>query len=128
MDRRKKRHNVKNIHVHGSGGATDMVEGEKRTAMGRATMVGMDPELILNMDEAALFYELAPTKSYILECDSRETRVTALQSAKARITITVCMNATGSFKYIAVIGKAAHPVCFRVAPPLPIKYYHQKSA
>jgi len=38
------------------------------------------------------------------------------------------MNATGSFKNIAVIGKAAQPVCFRGAPPFPIKYYHQEKA
>jgi len=92
----------------------------------REKMVGMDPDLILNMDEAALFYHLAPTKSYVLEFDARGTRGTALQSAKDRITIIMCMNATGSFKNIAVIGRAAQPVCFRGAPQMPIRYYRQK--
>ena len=61
VDRWKKRHNIKNIHLHGSGGATDMVEGERRMAVLRAKMVGMDPDLILNMYEATLCYQLAPT-------------------------------------------------------------------
>ena len=40
-----------------------MMEGERRMAELREKMVGLDPECILNMDEAALSYQLAPTYS-----------------------------------------------------------------
>jgi len=123
-----KRHNITNSHLHGPGGATDMVDWERRMAVLRTRMLRMDPDFVQKMDEAALFYQLAPTKSYLLECDARETRGTALPSAKARITIIFCMKATSSIKNNAVIGKAAQPVCFRGAPPLPVKYYHKNIA
>jgi len=92
----------------------------------REKMVGLDPECILNMDEAALFYQLAPTYSYVLECDAKETRGTELHRAEARVTLVICVNATGTFKSIAVIGKAAKPVCFRGQTDLPVRCYSQK--
>lgn len=128
IDRWARRHGVRSIHLHGSGGGVDIVEGETRMAELRAKMVGLDPDCILNMDEAALFYQLAPTRSYVMDCDARETRGTAMQTAKARITLIVCINATGTFKSISVIGKAAEPVCFRGVQQLPLRYYSQKNA
>ena len=62
----------------------------------------------------------------MLECDAKETRGTELQRAQARVTLVICVNATGTFKSIAVIGKAAQPVCFRGQTNLPVRYYSQK--
>ena len=126
VDRWVKRHAIRSVHLHGSRGGIDLVEGEKRMAVLREKMVGMDPESILNMDEAALFYQLAPSNSYVLECDAKEARGTELQRAKARITLIITVNATGTFKSIAVIGKAAQPVCFRGNSDLPVRYYSQR--
>jgi len=68
----------------------------------REKLIGIDSGLILNMDEAALFYQLAPTSSYVLSRDARETRGTALQSAEARITVMFLVNTTGTFKFLSV--------------------------
>jgi len=78
------------------------------------------------MDEAALFYQLAPSNSYVLERDAKEARGTELQPAKTQITLIITINATGIFKSIAVIGKAAQPVCFRGNSDLPVRYYSQR--
>ena len=128
IDRWARRHGVRSIHLHGSGGGVDIVEGETSMAELRAKMVGLDPDCILNMDEAALSYQLAPTRSYVMDCDARETRGTAMQPAKACTTLIICINATGTFKSISVIGKAAEPVCFRGVQQLPLRYYSQKNA
>lgn len=60
--------------------------------------------------------------------DAKETRGTCLQNAKARITLMVCVNSTGTFKSISIIGKAAESVCFRGVEDVPVKYYSQKNA
>jgi len=94
----------------------------------RKKLVGIEPGLILNMDEAAIFYQLAPTDWNVLSRDARETRGTALQSAKARITVIFCVNAMGTLKFLSLIGRAVTPVCFRgQLTDLPVKYYSQRN-
>jgi len=127
-ERRRKRHAVGSIRLHGSGGgARDPTTEIKMEAL-RKNLVGIDPGLILNMVEAAIFYQLAPTNSYVLSHDARETRGTALQSAKERITGIFCVNATGTLKFLSVIGRAVTPVCFRgPLADLPVNYYSQRN-
>jgi len=128
LERWRKRHAVRSIRLHGSGGGARDPMTEIKMAALREKLVGIDPGLILNMDEAALFYQLAPTNSCVLSRDARETRGTALQSAKARITVIFFFNATGFFKFLSVIGKAVTPVCFRGRlVDLPVKYYSQRN-
>ena len=64
----------------------------------------------------------------MLECDAKKTHGTELQRDKARVTLVICVNSTGTFTSIAVIGKAAQPVCFRGQTDLPVRYYSQKKA
>jgi len=86
----------------------------------------MDPENNLNMDEAALFYQLSPSNSYMLECGAREARGTELQWAKEQNTLITTVSTTGTFNSIAVTSsKAAQPVCFRGNSDLPVLYYSQ---
>jgi len=123
-----RRHQVKSIRLHGTGGSTPPVDAEQKMVELRAKMAGMDPDMVFNMDDAALFYQLAPTRSYVLEQEARTMRGTPLQRAKARLTTVVCVNATGTFKFISVIGSASQPECFRgQAEFLPLKYYSQKN-
>jgi len=61
VDRWVKRHSIRSVHLHGSGGGIDLVEGKRRMDELREKMVGLDPECILSMDEAALFYLPTPT-------------------------------------------------------------------
>lgn len=102
-----------------------IVEGEARMAELRAEMVVLEPDCILNMDDSTLFYQLARTRSYVSDCDARETRRTATETAKARITLLSYVNATRTFQSISVIGKAAEPVCFRGVQCLPLTYNSQ---
>jgi len=124
----RKRRAVRSILLHGSGGGARDPTTEIKIAALRKNLVGIDPGLILNTDEVALFYQLAPTNSYVLSLDARETRGTALQSLKARITVIFCINATGTFKFLSEIGRAVTPVCFRGRlADLPVKYYSQRN-
>jgi len=119
-------HQVKSIRLHGTGRSTPPVDAQQKKVEMRAKMAGMDPDLVLNMDEAALFYQLAPPRSYMLEKEARTMRGTPLQRAKARLTAVVCVNATGIFKFISVIGSASQPECFRrQAEFLPLTCYSQ---
>ena len=84
------------------------------------------------MDEAGLFFKAIPNRSYILqnEGDVRQTG-SGIKSmtAKERLTIIVCVNATGSCKVTpVVIGCPKKPRCFnRMASPC-LPYYSQKNA
>lgn len=129
IERWRTRRGVRGICLHGSGGAVDTDTAAAQVEELREKLVGVDPDPTLNMDEAAVFYQLAPTNSYVLSRDARQTRGTAPQRAKARVTIVVCANATGTFKFVSVIGKSAQPVCFcGHTDNLPIKYYTQANA
>ena len=48
----------------------------------------------------------------MLEQEARTMRGTPLQRSKARLTAVVCVNATGTFKFISVLGSASQPECF----------------
>jgi len=105
------------------------VDAEQKMVELRAKMAGMDPDMVFITDEASLFYQLAPTRCYMLEQDALTIRGSPLQRAKARLTAVVCVNATGTFKFISVIGSASKPECFRGQSKfLPLKYYSQKNA
>jgi len=117
------------IRLHGTGGSTPPVDAEQKMVELRAKMAGMDPDMVFNTDQASFFYQLAPTSFYVLEQDALTIRGTSLQRAKALLTAVVCVNATGTFKFISVIGSASQPKCFRgQSKILPIKYYSQKNA
>jgi len=128
VERWRKRNAIRSVRLHGAGGTASAASVEIEMAQLREKLTGVHPSLIINMDEAALFYQLAPTKSYVLSRDARIVRGTALQRAKARITVIFCVNATGTFKFLSVICSAATPVCFRGhMGELPIKYYNQRN-
>ncbi|PXF45097.1 Jerky protein-like [Gracilariopsis chorda] len=67
------------------------------------------------MDETDLFFKLFPKRSYILLGeDKHHVLGTKDMKAKARVSLFVCTNATGTLKVpMYVIGKAPNPRCFR---------------
>lgn len=102
-----------------------MDELHKNIAIG-----GYTPENVFNMDETGLFYCVLPARSYELEGgDSRQSgRGTKSMRAKDRVTLVLCLNATGSRKVDPLmIGTAASPHCFRDAPS-PVPYTNQSNA
>ena len=82
------------------------------------------------MDETGLLYRALPTRSYIsLEEGSRKNiRGTKVLRAKDRVTLVLCVNATGTCKEAPlIVGTSKNPHCFRDAPS-PIPYINQRNA
>ncbi len=73
----------------------------------RLLVVHLNPEQILNADEFALLWRSLPRQTYSQE------RVPGGAVRKDRITGLLTVNATGTFKDLMVIGKAAVPMAGR---------------
>ena len=92
------------------------MDAEQKKVDLQAKIAGMDLDMVFNVDEAALFYQLAPTRFYVLEQEARTMRGTLLQWAKARLNAIVCVNATGTFKFISVIALPRNQYAFEGRP------------
>jgi hypothetical protein len=89
LDRFKKRHNIKQHIRHGEAGSVP--ETAEEEMKGLRTITGeYAEEDIYNMDEAALFWKLMPCRGL-----SSQT-LPGLKKDKARISLNLCTNATGS--------------------------------
>lgn len=75
-------HLMKSIHLLRTGGGVDLIEGETRMTALREKMVRMDPDCIVNMDEAALFLPTG-THTFICFCERHPGRHAA-RGFKAR--------------------------------------------
>lgn len=122
----------KSVHLHGEAGDVDLEAAEKEMQALRDKLVegGYAADHIFNMDETGLFYRAMPRRSFVLDgCDPRLAgRGTKSLKAKDRVTLVLCLNATGSCKIEPLmIGTAKLPYCFRDSPP-PIHYTHQSNA
>ena len=84
---------------------------------------------IFNMDETELFYRAIPSRTYLLDGECKKNaRGTKQMKAKDRLTVILCVNATGTFKISpTVIGTAKRPRCFVRNPP-ELPYFNQTSA
>lgn len=78
---------------------------------------GYKPGDIFNCDETGLFYRALPTRSLVACGDSCKGG----KHSKERITIHLCVSATGEKLMPLVIGKSANPRCFRSCNPLSLK-------
>lgn len=86
---------------------------------------------IYNMDEKGLFYAQLPKVTYVFldDEDDNNSRGSKLMTAKDRVTLVTCCNATGSHKVApAIIGKAQRPRCFPKHGRLPLPYWGQRKA
>ena len=99
----KNRHRIREYAQHGEAGSFDTL-GEEEMASIR-TIAGLyQEEDIYNMDETGLFWKMTPSRGLSTE------RMPGLKKNKARITLTLCSNATGSDKLpIWFVGKAKNP-------------------
>ena len=111
LRRFKHRYNIRQRNKYGEGGSADHSDQTaKMIADIRDASVFYNPEDIYNMDETGYFWKMIPEKS------NKTERVGDQQQEKARITVALTCNATGSRKLpIWFIGKAARPLCFRAA-------------
>jgi len=88
------------------------VPDEAHTKMNilRITCGGYDPDDIYNMDETALFWRYAPNSGI----SSLDDSIGGIKKDKARITLVLTSNATGSDRMtIWIIGKAVMPRALR---------------
>jgi hypothetical protein len=105
-----KRHNLKNIPLHGESGSVD--ENEIRNPLNdlRTKILSYNEADVYNMDETGLFYRQLPRRSYTTP---EELIVFGRKLQKNRVTITFCTNADGSeFITPLMIGKSKNPRCF----------------
>jgi len=124
-----RRHGLVTRRLHGAAAsAPDCAEDLKKL---QETLSSYHISNIYNMDETGLFYRLMPNRTYILRSETaKTTRGIKQMTAKDRITLYVCTNASGTQKLpLGVIGKSKNPASFRVRPlPKGVHYYSQERA
>ena len=106
--------------------------GERAIAAGmekvRAECGKYDAECIFNVDETGLFYKILQRQTFLVPTENRKTTWGVKgMSAKERITLYVCTNATGVKVPLVAIGSSKDPRCFRVRKP-PFLYIQQAKA
>ena len=129
----RKRYNIPRRKIlRGEAGDINIEDVETALEEIRAKLASFKAENVYNVDETSLFYRAMPTRSYYLNHpDKRLTgRGSKSLSPKDRITMLLCVNATGTSKVPPLlIGTAERPFCFRPPnPPCPLPYCHQPSA
>ena len=121
----------KSARLHGEAADVDLDAAEQEMHVLRNELASYPASNVFNMDEAGLFYRAIPNRSYLAadEGDSRQVgRGRKSMKAKERVTIVLCVNATGTCKLTpVVIGSAKNPRCFKQNPPS-LPYYHQPNA
>ena len=119
------------VRLLGEAGDVDLPAAEQQMQQLRDSLRGYLPCNVFYMDEAGLFYRAIPNQSYLMEDegDPRQARRgSKAMKAKERLTVILCVNATGSLKIApVVIGLVKNPRCFKKNPPS-IPYFHQKKA
>ena len=115
--------------LHGEAADVDLVAAEREMHKLRTELAQYSISNIFNMDETGLFYRAIPNRRYLCEGDARQTgRGSKAIKAKERLTVILCVNATGSCKMTpVVIGSAKQPRCFKKTPSC-LPYYFQPNA
>ena len=114
----KLKFNIKNYHIHGESGDVEVADLTKQ----RNDLIDLtsqyDIKDIYNMDETALFYRLLPT------CTLATEKPEGHKLNKERITLGLCVSASGEILKPIVIGKSAKPRCFKPFNQTSFWYYY----
>ncbi|CAL4058729.1 unnamed protein product, partial [Meganyctiphanes norvegica] len=94
LDRWKTRHCVSDKSVTGEKASADFLSAEKFLPIFSKETEGLLPCQIFNADETGLYWLLMPTNSLVHE---KETQIPGHKTAKQRVTILGCSNASGKF-------------------------------
>ena len=107
LDKVKNRHNLKQITLTGENAETCSVTAEKARQNMQTKLQSWDADNIYNLDETACYFKLLPNKT-ISAGDDEKGR--GMKRSKARVTVMICCNATGTHKpRVLIIGKAKTP-------------------
>ena len=108
LHRFKNRYNLKMRNLHGEAASISDENVQKLRKDISDNLKEIDPECLLNMDETALFFQAFPTKTIGM----KERK--GIKQSKARITVALTSNATGSIKIKPfLIGHSKKPRCFK---------------
>uniref|UniRef100_A0A6B0V6J3 Putative tigger transposase n=1 Tax=Ixodes ricinus TaxID=34613 RepID=A0A6B0V6J3_IXORI len=117
FSRFKERNNLTYLTVCGESGSADKTVVEDWIKHTLTPLLSKySAEDVYNLDEAALFYKMLPTKTFA----AKDADVKGQKQAKDRITVLFGANMTGEHKLpLLVLGKAEKPRCFKIArlPP-----------
>lgn len=125
----KERNNLTFLTVCGESGSTNesvVEDWRNHTLAPLLSEYGADD--VYNLDEAALFYKMLPTKTFAV----KNTAIKGRKQAKDRITVLFGANMCGKHKLpLLVVGKTGKPRCFknaRLPPKDELVYRHNKKA
>ncbi|KAE9271004.1 hypothetical protein PF001_g28567 [Phytophthora fragariae] len=96
-----RRHGIRSRRAHGEIGSVDMPAARAAALELRKIIAAYHPDDVYNMDEAAYFYRALPRRSLCLRA------APALKQRKARVTMVVAANASGTHKLpLTILGTA----------------------
>ncbi|KAE8965955.1 hypothetical protein PR001_g28561, partial [Phytophthora rubi] len=106
----QRRHGIRSRRAHGEIDSVDLVAARAEAERLRKVLADYNPSDVFNMDEAALFYQSLPRRSLCVRA------APALKQRKARVTMVVGTNATGSELPLLILGTAKRPRWLRDKP------------
>jgi hypothetical protein len=125
VDKFKKRHNLKQYHIHGEAASVPLENLETMRENLKQILKNYSPEDIFNCDETGLFWKMKPCRTISNE------QTSGTKQSKDRIMILLTCNATGSEKLAPLfIHKYENPRVIKNIDKrmLPVEYYwNQKS-
>jgi len=93
--------------------------------VGLQLLAEYDPDDVYNLDEAALYFRLLPEHSLVF----KNAPMSGAKTAKARVTIMLACNMTGTDKLRPlIVGSSKAPRCFKGVKTLPTSYTHSAKA
>ena len=87
----------------GEAGDVNLEEATKEIDKLKQSILAEGYEMcnVFNMDETGLFYRSIPSRTYVLDGESKKlARGTKQMKAKYRLTVILCVNATGTCKHL----------------------------
>ena len=95
----------------------------------RKSLIDYRPENIFSMDKSGLFFRALPARTYLVNSEKRrDVRGIKALTAKDRVTIIFCVNATGTRKVPPlIVGSSKTPHCFQDSRP-PLPYINQANS
>lgn len=119
------RHKLASVMMSGESGSVDQEVVQAALPSLQRRIAEFDPNDVYNMDETGLYYCLAPNRTIA------SARVHGFKKVKARISIALTVNATGTDRRpLLFIGTARKPKCCgrRTPKELGFQYYHNRKA
>ena len=126
LSRLKERHGISSHKLHGESASADIAIVDNGRKCLQEVLRPYDGQDIFNMDETALFYNLGPTTTL-----STAGKAAGCKTSKARVTVALCCNSTGTEKLKPlVIARACRPRCFGKTfdPNIYVTYKHNSKA